>query len=192
MTKEGGGWRSWNARKSNPLRPAVPRGWKRSWRAREGCARSVKGSRPRCNKYAIQESCAASIRQLFGCAASQEQCLLSDEATTGLWKTRNREGGRNVFIMRERPRLSRHLYIGVGGGGDFFSHLSAETGEELRRWIFTPSDSISSSPLGCRLGCNNLTRCRITRMLISIISNSWVKFIRICNNCDSNFIELGN
>ena len=80
-----------------------------------GLCTERKGSRvSRCNKYAIQESCAASIRQLFGCAASREQCLLSDEATTGLWKTGNgreerlyaRDAARHrcTCVYRERRR----------------------------------------------------------------------------------------
>lgn len=77
---------------------------KEKLRARGLCTER-KGSRSRCNKYAIHESCAASIRQLFGCAASQEQCLLSDEATTGLWKTGN--GEKTVFMRN----VARYRYI---------------------------------------------------------------------------------
>lgn len=165
-----------------PLRRAVPRGWKRSWRAREGCARSVKGSR--CNKYAIQESCAASIRQLFGCAASQEQCLLSDEATTGLWKTRNREEG-GTSLLCERPRLSRHLYIGEGRG-DFFSHLSARQARsrQLRWWIFHRAIQFLLTPV---VDSNVITwRCCITR----IFRPKFRKFMIIAKRfVNSNFIN---
>ena len=150
-----GGWNTRNvSRLRIPWRLVVPRGWKRSC---EGCARSVKGAGcPGATSTQFRKVAPPSIRQLFGCAASQEQCLLSDEATTGLWKTGNgreerlyaRDAARHpVPVYRERRRealpfvdLPRHAkfradtFVNCRHGRDSICHLAVPP-ESL--WIIT-------------------------------------------------------